>query len=144
MIAVDSSRTIATMNRLPRFAALIFDMTSSLRPPDKYRRATFSARPCSAVRFSSLLTALTLLVAVPALGADSAVERDAKSLQKQAIQEDSLNVNYPEAIKKLAAALSKCGVDKCAATLRSTLYRDLGAMLILNGLVDDGRVAFAR
>jgi hypothetical protein len=90
------------------------------------------------------LAIFTLLFAAPAWGADAAVESEAQSLQRQAIQEDFLNVKYPEAVKKLGTAIGKCGVDKCIATLRGALNRDLGAMLILNGLVDDGRVAFAR
>jgi hypothetical protein len=86
---------------------------------------------------------LTLL-ARPALGADANIEKQALTLQRRAIEEDSLNVNYPEAVKKLATAISKCGGDKCNATLKGTLYRDLGAMLILNGSVDDGRASFVK
>jgi len=94
--------------------------------------------------FPSLVVALVTLLALPALGADPATERQAQALQKKAIEEDSLNVNYPAAIKKLATAISKCTGDKCAATLKGALYRDLGAMLILSGSVDDGRAAFVK
>ncbi len=76
--------------------------------------------------------------------ADPGTERQAQVLQKKAIEEDSLNVAYPAAIKKLATAISKCGTDKCSPSLRGALYRDLGAMLILSGTVDDGRAAFAK
>ncbi len=92
--------------------------------------------PCLAV-------ALTTLAATPAFG-DANTERQAQALQKKAVEEDSLNVNYPEAVKKLAAAIGKCDGDKCNVTLKGTLYRDLGAMLVLNGSVDDGRAAFVK
>jgi hypothetical protein len=78
------------------------------------------------------------------MGADPNVEKQVQVLQKKAIEEDNLNLNYPEAIKKLATGISKCGGDKCSATLKGALYRDLGAMLILGGSVDDGRSAFAK
>jgi hypothetical protein len=91
-----------------------------------------------------LVATLTTLVAIPALGADTNIEKQVQVLQKKAIEEDSLNVNYPEAVKKLAAAIGKCDGDKCGVTLKGTLYRDLGAMLVLNGSVDDGRAAFAK
>ncbi len=119
-------------------------MTSCSRSREGYRRPTYSARGSGAIRLSCLLAAATLLVSVSASGADTVVEGEALALQKQAIQDDCLNVRYPEAIKKLAVAIGDCGIDKCNATLRGALYRDLGAMLIHNGLVDDGRVAFAK
>ena len=119
-------------------------MISCTRSREGYRRRTYSARGGGAIRLSFLSAAAALLVAVPALGADTVVEGEAMALQKQAIQDDCLNVRYPEAIKKLAAAIGDCGVDKCSATLRGALYRDLGAMLVLSGLVDDGRTAFGK
>ncbi|MDP9003140.1 MAG: hypothetical protein M3O46_23870, partial [Myxococcota bacterium] len=93
---------------------------------------------------SYLAMAVITVVSLPALGADPTVERQAQTLQKKALEEDSLNINYPEAIKKLATAISRCGADKCSATLRGALYRDLGAMLVLSGSVDDGRAAFVK
>jgi hypothetical protein len=93
---------------------------------------------------SCLVVALVTLAALPALGGDPATERQAQTLQKKALEEDSLNVNYPAAIKKLATAISRCTGDKCDATLKGALYRDLGAMLILSGSVDDGRAAFVK
>jgi hypothetical protein len=92
----------------------------------------------------SLFVASVMLMSLPALGADPATERQAQALQKKAIEEDSLNVNYPAAIKKLATAISKCTGDKCSATLKGALYRDLGAMLVLSGSIDDGRAAFVK
>lgn len=91
-----------------------------------------------------LVAALATLVAAPVFGADPNVERQAQALQKKAIEEDNLNVNYADAAKKLATAITRCDGDKCSATLKGALYRDLGAMLILNGQVDDGRTAFSR
>jgi hypothetical protein len=94
--------------------------------------------------FLSLVVASVTFVALPAMGSDPATEGQAQALQRRAIEEDSLNVNYPAAIKKLATAISRCTGDKCAATLKGALYRDLGAMLILSGSVEDGRAAFVK
>ncbi len=94
--------------------------------------------------FLYLVVASVMSFALPAMGSDPATEAQAQALQKRAIEEDSLNVNYPGAIKKLATAISRCTGDKCAATLKGALYRDLGAMLILSGSVEDGRAAFVK
>src|SRR5689334_9793479 len=100
--------------------------------PDVERnRLTIAAR--------SLLTWLALatlsVIVVPAFAADPKVEKEAQALQKKAIEEDSLNVAYPAAIKKLQTAITKCGTDKCNSTLKAQLHRDLGAMQILSGSV---------
>jgi len=84
------------------------------------------------------------LCASPALGADPKVEREAQALQKKAIEEDNLNVNYAAAIKKLQTAIGKCGTDRCGNPLRAALLRDLGAMQVLNGNSDEARSSFAQ
>jgi hypothetical protein len=83
------------------------------------------------------------LVAVPAF-ADPKTEREAQALQKKAIEEDNLNVNYPAAIKKLQTAIGKCSGDRCGPPLRAALLRDLGAMQVLNGNSEDARSSFAQ
>src|SRR5579872_982346 len=109
-------------------------------PDVERKRLTIAAR--------SLLTWLALatvsVIVVPALAADPEVEKEAQALQKKAIEEDSLNVAYPAAIKKLQTAISKCGADKCSSSLKAALHRDLGAMQILSGSVDDGKASFAQ
>jgi hypothetical protein len=82
--------------------------------------------------------------AVPALAADPKIEKEAKELEKKAIEEDNLNVNYPGAIKKLQTAITKCDGDKCNSSLKASLFRDLGAMQVLNGSVDEGKVSFGQ
>jgi hypothetical protein len=95
-------------------------------------------------RLASLLVLVVAsLIALPAL-ADPKAEKDAQALQKKAIEEDSLNVNYPAAVKKLESALGKCGGSKCNPGLVATLTRDLGAMQILNGSVDEGKASFGK
>jgi hypothetical protein len=83
------------------------------------------------------------LVAAPAF-ADPKTEREAQALQKKAIEEDNLNVNYPAAIKKLQTAIGKCGADKCSPPIRASLLRDLGAMQVLNNNADEARASFAQ
>jgi hypothetical protein len=85
--------------------------------------------------------ALATLFTASAFG-DAATEKAAQALQKKAIEEDNLNVNYPAAIKKLQAGINKCGADKCGPKLRAALVRDLGAMQVLNGDVPAGQASF--
>jgi hypothetical protein len=87
--------------------------------------------------------AVAVLFAATALG-DAATERAARALRKKAIEHDSLNVDYPAAIKKLQAAVAKCGAVKCGQKLRASLVRDLGAMQVLGGDVPAGQASFDR
>lgn len=84
------------------------------------------------------------LVSVPALAADPRLEREALALQKKAIEEDSLNVDYASAVKKLQSAAAKCDGDKCTPAIKAAVLRDLGAMQILAGSDGDGRSSFAQ
>ncbi len=84
-----------------------------------------------------------VLAAAPAF-ADPRVEREAQALQKKAIEEDSLNMAYPAAVKKLQTAVGKCGTDRCGAQLRASLLRDLGAMQVLGNEAESGRSSFAQ
>src|SRR5579884_229737 len=85
-----------------------------------------------------LLVPVAMSLAPRAFGADPNLERQVEDLQKKAIEEDYLTMNFPAAIKKLATGISKCDGDKCSAALKGALYRDLGAMLILSGTVEEG------
>jgi hypothetical protein len=94
--------------------------------------------------FLSIVVVLASLVTVPALAADPGVEKAAQALQKKAIEENFLNVDYPGAIKNLQAALAKCDGDKCSPAIKGGLLRDLGAMQILAGNDGEGRSSFAQ
>jgi hypothetical protein len=83
------------------------------------------------------------LVAVPAW-ADPATEAAAKALQKKAIEEDFLNLDYAAAMKKLQGAVAKCDGDKCSSTVKASVLRDLGAMQVLAGNEGDGRTSFGQ
>ena len=87
-----------------------------------------------------------VVIAAPnvALAADPKIEKEAQALQKKAIEEDNLNVNYAGAIKKLQSAVAKCDGDKCNSSLKASLLRDLGAMQVLNGNVDEGKASFGQ
>ena len=96
-------------------------------------------------RVPVVVIALALvLCAHRARAADPKAERDAQALQKAAIEEDNLNVNYPAAIKKLQTAIAKCGGNRCGPALRGTLLRDLGAMQVMNGNTADARLSFGQ
>jgi hypothetical protein len=84
------------------------------------------------------------LVSVPVLAADPKLQKQALALQKKAIDEDSLNVDYASAVKKLQSASAKCDGDKCTAAIKGAILRDLGAMQILAGSDGDGRASFAQ
>jgi hypothetical protein len=88
--------------------------------------------------------AASIVVAAPSgAWADPKIEKEAQALQKKAIEEDNLNVNYAGAVKKLQTAIAKCDGDKCNTGLKAALNRDLGAMQVLNGSVDEGKASFA-
>jgi hypothetical protein len=84
------------------------------------------------------------LVSLPAFAVDAKIEKDAQALQKKAIEEDSLNVDYPSAVKHLQSAVAKCDGDKCSPAIKGAILRDLGAMQILAGNDGDGRASFAQ
>jgi hypothetical protein len=105
------------------------------------RRTVFA--DCARRLLTLLVFIAVCIVAAPASAADPRVERDAKALQKKAIEEDNLNVNYAAAVKKLQSAVTKCGNDRCSASLKAALLRDLGAMQLLSGNVDGGKANFA-
>ena len=90
-----------------------------------------------------LVAAVVVAAPAGALAADPKIEKEAQALQKKAIEEDNLNVNYAAAVKKLQTAIAKCDGDKCNSSLKASLLRDLGAMQILNGGVDEGKASFA-
>ncbi len=90
-----------------------------------------------------IVVVVASLVAVPAW-ADPATEGAAKALQKKAIEEDFLNLDYPSAIKKLQGAAAKCGGDKCSPPVKGAVLRDLGAMQVLAGNEGEGRTSFGQ
>lgn len=90
-----------------------------------------------------VVVVIASLLAAPAW-ADPATEAAAKGLQKKAIEEDFLNLDYASAIKKLQSAAAKCDGDKCSSTVKASVFRDLGAMQVLAGNEGDGRASFAQ
>ncbi|HEX3770292.1 MAG TPA: hypothetical protein VHV30_05485 [Polyangiaceae bacterium] len=91
-----------------------------------------------------VVAGILIVTARGASAADSKVEKEAQALQKKAIEEDNLNVNYAGAVKKLQTAIAKCDGDKCSSNVKATLLRDLGAMQVLNGAVDEGKASFGQ
>jgi|HubBroStandDraft_1064217.scaffolds.fasta_scaffold27535_1 hypothetical protein len=114
-----------------------------LRPPEEPDVQRDSLAAIVRRRLSWLVVLAVTFVAAPTL-ADPGTEKAAQALQKKAIEEDSLNVNYPAAVKKLQSATKKCSPDKCSPQVRASLFRDLGAMQILNGAADEGKANFAQ
>jgi hypothetical protein len=104
--------------------------------------------PATAIRRIAWCLALALVALVaapaPALASDPKTEKAAQALQKKAIEEDNLNLNYAGAIKKLQSAIGKCGASKCSPTIKGTLLRDLGAMQVLSGAADAGKASFSQ
>jgi hypothetical protein len=107
------------------------------------QRNNHAARARRLFLLCTLLLAATALVG-QAMAADPKVEKEAEALQKKSIDEDYLNVDFGAAIKKLQTALAKCDGDKCKPSLKGALLRDLGAMQILAGSVDEGKANFVR
>jgi hypothetical protein len=91
-----------------------------------------------------VVAGLSVAASRGAYAADPKIEKEAQALEKKAIEEDNLNVNYAGAVKKLQTAITKCDGDKCNSALKAALLRDLGAMQVLNGSVDEGKASFGQ
>jgi hypothetical protein len=96
-----------------------------------------------------LLLALAIIVisgvaSKPAFATDPKAEKEAQALQKKAIEEDYLNVDYAAAVKNLKAAALRCGADGCKPTVKGAILRDLGSMQILGGALDEGKLSFTQ
>lgn len=75
------------------------------------------------------IAAVSGAAAAAAPSADhSKIEAQARALQKKAMDEDYLTLNFDKATDKLKQAIAKCGADKCAANLRALLRRDLSVI----------------
>jgi len=107
------------------------------------QRNNLAARARRLLLLCALLLAAAAL-AQQAMAADPKVEKDAEALQKKAIEEDFLNVDFGAAIKKLQTAIAKCAGDKCKPSLKGALLRDVGAMQVLAGNADEGKADFIR
>jgi hypothetical protein len=105
---------------------------------------TVSATAVRRIALGALALVVVALVAVPALASDPKTEKAAQALQKKAIEEDNLNLNYAGAIKKLQSAIGKCGPSKCSPAIKGSLLRDLGAMQVLAGSADEGKASFSQ
>ena len=81
---------------------------------------------------------LALVAARPAW-ADSA-ESQARALQKKAMEEDYLTVDFDKALDKLNKAIAKCG-EKCPTPLRATLHRDVATVQSAAGKKDEALAA---
>ena len=102
-----------------------------------------SIAPSRPLLFSLLVFVVVATFAVAA-SADANTEKAARDLQTKAIQEDNLATDYAGAATKLQQAITMCGTDKCALRLRAELYRDLGAMQVLNNDKDSGTASFVQ
>jgi hypothetical protein len=71
-----------------------------------------------------------LFLVHPTFAQSKAIEGQARGMQKKAMQEDYLATDFDKAQEKLSSAIAKCGLDKCSATLRAELRRDLGVVQI--------------
>ncbi|MBP9113883.1 MAG: hypothetical protein KBF88_13815, partial [Polyangiaceae bacterium] len=85
-------------------------------------------------RWSSLIAAaFALAVSVPerdAFAQNANAENQAKALQKKAMEEDFLSVEFDKALDKLKQASNVCGDTKCPPLLRAQLKRDIGVVLV--------------
>jgi hypothetical protein len=93
------------------------------------RARSFRARAPLRARCGAFVVGVALLLlAGSAFAQNKAVETQAKALQKKAMEDDYLNVDLDKATDTLNQAISKCGTDKCSATLRALLRRDLATV----------------
>ena len=87
---------------------------------------------------AALAASFVLGAALPAL----AGPKEASKLDRQAMDDDYLNVRFDKAEEKLKKALKEC--DKgCDAKQKSSIYMHLGIILVNAGKKDDAVAAFA-
>jgi hypothetical protein len=94
--------------------------------------------------FASWLVLLAGLLSTMTAGADPNIEREVRALQKRAIEQDNLNMNYAAAARRLTAAIARCGAARCSPALKAAVLRDLGAMQALSNNVEEAKGTFAR
>lgn len=94
--------------------------------------------------FALVLAALPSFAAPPPK-AGGTPEAQARALQKKAIEEDLLSVEFDAARAKLKKAAELCAKGPCPANLKATIERDLGVVL-LSGKLDKSEAvdAFVR
>ncbi len=78
------------------------------------------------------LTAPLVLCAAPAAAVDRRVEAAAKDAIKKAAN-DYLSTDYAAAAARLDKAARACGANRCSATTKAAVLRDLGTMQFRNG-----------
>lgn len=96
--------------------------------------------PSTSRKLRPFVAALSMAFGIAAFAAPSALaqgkaEGPAKALQKKAMEEDYLMMEFGKAQEKLDKAIAQCGTSACSAGLRARLHRDLGVVLI-GGEVD--------
>jgi hypothetical protein len=79
----------------------------------------------------------------PAWAENKAVETQARALQKKAMDQDFLNVDFAKAADKLNQAIAKCGTSNCSANLRALLRRDLATIHSAAGKKDEALKAMS-
>lgn len=94
------------------------------------RKASSAFALCLSIGF-----ALAIGLFAPHASAQNKFEVAAKALQKKAMEEDYLTTEFAKAQDKLDRAIAQCGTDKCNASIRALLRRDLGVVLI-GGQID--------
>gem|GEM_PF-598174 len=80
-------------------------------------------------------------VAIP-LAHAAPKDGDAQKLDKQAMDDDYLNVRFAEAAKKLRDALNVCGPSGCDPKIKARIYIHLGIILVNDNKQADGTAAF--
>lgn len=91
-----------------------------------------AAKPGAPAKVADGVEGATASAAAPAAASSAnrnkAIEAQARVLQRKAMDEDYLTLNFDKATDKLKQAIAKCGADKCAANLRALLRRDLSVI----------------
>ena len=87
-----------------------------------------------------ILGCVLLLSSLFAIGrqvsaANPRTEKEARLLDKKAMDEDYLGTAFTRAQDRLSTAITRCGIDRCGVGLRAQLRRDLGVVLV-GGQVD--------
>lgn len=92
---------------------------------------------------SLLSTVMLASLALSGVALAGPKDSAAQKLDKQAMDDDYLNVRFDKAQEKLEKAIKECGDSGCDTKLKAQLHMHLGIILVNAGKKDDATKAFA-
>jgi hypothetical protein len=109
--------------------------------PNPPERHDVIHRARTALRTGAWALVLFALVVAPAQAAPK--DQVVVKLQQDAVENDYLEMRFPDAIRKFRQAIAICGRTGCARTLVAELHRDLAIMYVGSKKPEEAKTHFA-